>query len=555
MPKIKLSALVSDIKGKAQGSVFARNNGGLYFRNNPSGGGQKTAKWAKAKSSFSALSGMWRDLLPEQRSAWNTATADYNSKDVFGDDRKASGFELFMRLNQPLNKLGLPLLETPQAPQEIPAVSDMVLSTVDKFLFTPFHAYAPYNCQAGSSGSSSSGGSGDPGQCSGTSAPPESMMATPVDGHIIEAIEGIISDLPIVFSTLVRLNESCICEFEGKSIIPLSAVGDEENRLNFYLEIIPGNQLVLRAEYRDATSEYFAESRKFSIRFGEPVRLGIVFSIYKPEDSMFFLNQEGIGLDTSSNEPAPDPEVDVRFDFVPKVASQYPKIAIQHSYFSNEPLSLVDISLLSYGYVVGKPLYMFDYAPTEDGVFINYGSRELPSTSRAPIVRGKRASFPRVDFEVAPYLEIVSSENLPSNYNVILKTTPMGSSGRIGTRSGFKRVYAEESKGLKLASVGKEFLKEFGAMINDGYIQAKVQYLNRTTGQLSPESLIEFGSLPENNGPNIFFGIIAGAACPLGSTLVNGSCISNTYLASPSKGGGKKRVKFKSGTDLSNGVN
>ena len=84
-------------------------------------------------------------------------------------------------------------------------------------------------------------------------------------------------------------------------------------------------------------------------------------------------------------------------------------------------------------------------------------------------------------------------------------------------------------------------------MINDGYIQAKVQYLNRTTGQLSPESLIEFGSLPENNGPNIFFGIIAGAACPLGSTLVNGSCISNTYLASPSKGGGKKGLSLNQG--------
>jgi hypothetical protein len=58
MPKVKFTALVSDMKGKANGSVFASNNGGTYFRTNKTGGGRKSNAWNQQKAEFSDLSSM-----------------------------------------------------------------------------------------------------------------------------------------------------------------------------------------------------------------------------------------------------------------------------------------------------------------------------------------------------------------------------------------------------------------------------------------------------------------------------------------------------------------
>lgn len=137
MPKIKLSALASDIKGKSQGSVFSTNSGGTYFRNNPSGGGRKTAQSAAQKNRFGSLATRWKALTDEQRTQWRESASAYPTINAFGDSRIPSGYELFMRLNGVLISNELPLLTVPGTPREIPLIEGLDIISPDLWMFTP----------------------------------------------------------------------------------------------------------------------------------------------------------------------------------------------------------------------------------------------------------------------------------------------------------------------------------------------------------------------------------------------------------------------------------
>lgn len=141
MAQIKLSALASDMKGKLQGSVLAGGPGGLYVRNNPSGGGKKSRIWDKQKARLSSLAGQWRGLTIAQKQSWNDATALYPSTNKFGDPRLPSGYELFMQLNGNLQYAGIPLMTSPIAPRVSPAVSPMMVSSPDFKMIVPSRAF------------------------------------------------------------------------------------------------------------------------------------------------------------------------------------------------------------------------------------------------------------------------------------------------------------------------------------------------------------------------------------------------------------------------------
>lgn len=137
MPKIRLSALAVDMKGKAGGSVFSRNAGGVYFRNNITGGGKKSATWDKQKANLAAVSRAWKSLSIEEQDAWARAAADYPAKTVWGDTRQPSGYELYSRLNGVLQGAGLSVLTTPTAPRSIVDMGETEIVYPDLYQFQP----------------------------------------------------------------------------------------------------------------------------------------------------------------------------------------------------------------------------------------------------------------------------------------------------------------------------------------------------------------------------------------------------------------------------------
>jgi hypothetical protein len=137
MPKIQLSALASDIKGKSNGSVFSKNSGGTYFRNAPSGGPRKTQRLQDQKTLFGSLATQWRALTNSQQDAWNAAAPNYPTKNAFGAPRIPTGYELYMRLNANLLAAGQPQLVLPQEARSIEIPTSNFIDSPDLYMFTP----------------------------------------------------------------------------------------------------------------------------------------------------------------------------------------------------------------------------------------------------------------------------------------------------------------------------------------------------------------------------------------------------------------------------------
>lgn len=126
MPQIKYSGLVTDIKGKAGGSIFASNRQGSYFRNNKWGGGRKSRRWDNAKSNLTILSSNWKSLTEEEKTAWSDMAINYPFYNKFKVEYTPSGYQLYMSLNGNLLAAGFPLLSTPAAPNPYP--DDLVVT-------------------------------------------------------------------------------------------------------------------------------------------------------------------------------------------------------------------------------------------------------------------------------------------------------------------------------------------------------------------------------------------------------------------------------------------
>jgi hypothetical protein len=137
MPKINLTAIVSDIKGKSNGSVFSRNKGGNYFRNNPKPVQQKSQAWGKQKTRFSSVSTQWKALSEEDREAWTTIAPEYPQVDTWGKTYIPSGYQLYMKLNSQLFSNGFPILQTPLSPTELAISDEIELYYPENFAFTP----------------------------------------------------------------------------------------------------------------------------------------------------------------------------------------------------------------------------------------------------------------------------------------------------------------------------------------------------------------------------------------------------------------------------------
>ncbi len=111
MAKIKLSAIVSEVRGKLNGSVFSKNRGGAYVRTKVTPVNPQTLAQGNVRAALTNLSQSWKALTEAQRKAWNSAVSQFTSTDIFGDIKTPSGINLYNKLNLNLAAIG----ETPIA--------------------------------------------------------------------------------------------------------------------------------------------------------------------------------------------------------------------------------------------------------------------------------------------------------------------------------------------------------------------------------------------------------------------------------------------------------
>lgn len=137
MAKVKFSALISEMRNKLNGSVFARNRGGAYLRTKVTPVNPQTIAQVLARSLLTSFSQSWRSLTQPQRDAWNSVVDQWATTDVFGDVQNPSGQNLYIRLNINISIAGGSPLLLPPSPAGAAALtvlalaSDSALSTLD----------------------------------------------------------------------------------------------------------------------------------------------------------------------------------------------------------------------------------------------------------------------------------------------------------------------------------------------------------------------------------------------------------------------------------------
>lgn len=135
MARIKTSALISDISGKVNGSVFQRTQGGLSMRNQSGKINSNTARSNLRKVGMSSVQGEWQLLSDAERLLWNTYAVYLNKKQKHNLSLSINGHQLFINVNSirydlsSVNALFSPyLLSTPVlAPLPQPISVDLIV--------------------------------------------------------------------------------------------------------------------------------------------------------------------------------------------------------------------------------------------------------------------------------------------------------------------------------------------------------------------------------------------------------------------------------------------
>ena len=120
--KLKFGAIVTDGRGKIGGHVASKNRSGAYLRTKVTPSNPNTVAQAQARSILASLSQTWQTLTESQRSGWNDAVKEWGTTDIFGDIKKPSGINLFVKLNANLISVGYPTLSDVPSKMEVPSV-------------------------------------------------------------------------------------------------------------------------------------------------------------------------------------------------------------------------------------------------------------------------------------------------------------------------------------------------------------------------------------------------------------------------------------------------
>lgn len=125
MAKVKFSALISDMRNKLNGSVFAKNRGGSYLRTKVTPVNPQSVAQTAARVLLATFSQAWRGLTEAQRAQWNAAVDQWSTTDVFGDIKNPTGLQLYIRLNANINLAGGAAIDVPPLPVGVEPVLDL----------------------------------------------------------------------------------------------------------------------------------------------------------------------------------------------------------------------------------------------------------------------------------------------------------------------------------------------------------------------------------------------------------------------------------------------
>lgn len=131
MAKIKFGMMMTDARGKLGGQVFSKNRSGAYIRTKVTPVNPQTVAQSAVRSNLGVLSSAWSALTASAIAAFNSAVEDWQTTDIFGDLKKPTGKNLFVKLNLNLLNNGLPVVQTVPEKIQMPNLSDLTVEKVE----------------------------------------------------------------------------------------------------------------------------------------------------------------------------------------------------------------------------------------------------------------------------------------------------------------------------------------------------------------------------------------------------------------------------------------
>lgn len=99
MAKVKLSAIISDLRGKLQNVVFTGSRSGLNIRTRVKPTNPNTSFQSAVRAFFAVFTVAFRSLSEVNIALWNATAAIGNKSNVFGDSYRTTGHKLFVAQN------------------------------------------------------------------------------------------------------------------------------------------------------------------------------------------------------------------------------------------------------------------------------------------------------------------------------------------------------------------------------------------------------------------------------------------------------------------------
>ena len=113
MARVKLGAIITDIRGKVGGQNFANSLGGLTLKNSPSGFRGAREMSTKLKSSANSTGQQWGVLTDAQRNVWNVFATGPGGRYSKGENIYLRGYGVFIKYNYHYKKAYSTVLATP----------------------------------------------------------------------------------------------------------------------------------------------------------------------------------------------------------------------------------------------------------------------------------------------------------------------------------------------------------------------------------------------------------------------------------------------------------
>lgn len=456
MPKIRLSALVSDIKGKSNGSVFSKNNGGIYFRNNPNGGGRKSAKWDKQKSVLSSLSTEWKSLTNEQQEAWNAATTSYPTTDAFGNIRIPSGYQLFMRLNGTLRSMGLPMLAVPNSPRTTPSPGTISIDYPDLWQLNPRAAVRLFN-------------------------PADLTANMNLIAFNLLSPTSLLSPRTIAFR--VAPTPQQFLPVTETQIFQIFTFLDANNHgLYFTFESVSNESAILQVMFFTPDGVWRSKVTVAKNIFRNPTHIALTITGPSFTDIAIYIDGVSASITTSfTGEPADfSGEWQQKF---PYSDPDYKLCSVISDYrLYDSTLSAENVLLVSQGYVLDSELCILDFIGYSGSQFTNYGSLgsdyNFLLTGSFPIA----STVIPYSFFLIPAMSVLFENEGLSGLVANIYGSPPTSNGKTGSFSNYKKLGSYEWETETVFSIYEELRAVYSNIPPGSQVIISVDIIDTTTG-------------------------------------------------------------------------